>query len=50
MISRWPSVIATPTSRSSGARSTAMMPVVRGRENAASGVFFTVPLAVAMKT
>ena len=45
MISRLPSVSATPTSRSSSRRSTAMMPLVRGRENAASGVFLTVPLA-----
>ena len=27
-----------------------MMPLVRGRENAASGVFLTVPCAVAMNT
>jgi hypothetical protein len=38
-----PSVIATSTRRSSSRRSTAMMPLVRGRENADSGVFLTVP-------
>ena len=31
-------------------RSTAMMPLARGRENADSGVFFTVPWLVAMNT
>ncbi len=48
--SRVPSVMATPTSLSPGSRPTAMMPAMRGRENAESGVFFTVPVAVAMKT
>jgi len=42
-ISRCPSVSATPTSLSFSRRSTAMMPLARGRENEVSGVFFTVP-------
>ncbi len=50
MTSWLPSVIATPTSLSPGSRPTAMMPAARGRENAASGVFLTVPAAVAMNT
>jgi len=50
MTSRVPSVIATPTSLSPGSRPTAMMPADRGRENAESGVFLTVPVAVAMNT
>ena len=49
-ISRVPSVSATPTRRSSSRRSTAMMPEARGRENADSGVFLTVPRLVAMNT
>ena len=48
--SRVPSVTATSTSWSSSRRSTAMMPEARGRENADSGVFFTVPSRVAMNT
>ncbi len=45
MTSRKPSVSDTPTSLSPSSRSTAMMPAVRGRENAASDVFLTVPFA-----
>ncbi len=44
------SVMATSTSRSPSLRSTAMMPLVRGREKFVSGVFLTVPLLVAMNT
>ncbi len=50
MICRWPSVMSTPTSRSPASSSMAMMPAWRGRENASSEVFLTVPCAVAMNT
>ena len=45
-----PSVMSTPMSWSSSRRSTAMIPLVRGREKSTSGVFLTVPEAVAMNT
>ncbi len=45
-----PSVMSTPINWSSSRRSTAMIPLVRGREKSTSGVFFTVPEAVAMNT
>ncbi len=50
MICLVPSVISTPTSRSPCSSSMAMMPAWRGRENASSDVFFTVPAAVTMNT
>ena len=45
-----PSVMSTPINWSSSRRSTAIMPLDRGREKSTSGVFFTVPDAVAMNT
>ena len=45
-----PSVMATPMRWSPSSSSAAMMPFSRGLENADSGVFFTVPIAVAMNT
>src|SRR6185312_16045402 len=50
MASRLPSVMATPTRASPSFSSTAMMPLVRGREKLSSEVFFTVPSRVAMNT
>ena len=49
MTSCLPSVMATPIRKSPSSSSTAMMPLPRGLANADSGVFFTVPCAVAMK-
>ena len=45
-----PSVTATPTSVLPSSSSSARSPAARSRANCFSGVFFTVPLAVAMKT
>ena len=50
MMSRSPSVSTTPARESPSSRCTAMMPALRGRENAASSVFLTIPPRVAMKT
>ena len=50
MISRSPSVSTTPARESPSSRCTAMMPALRGRENAESAVFLTIPPRVAMKT
>ena len=50
MICSVPSVMSTPTRRSPASSSMAMMPAWRGRENASSEVFLTVPCAVAMNT
>jgi len=50
MTSRVPSVMAASTSSSPSRSSQAMMPLDRGREKSASGVFLTVPRAVAMRT
>ncbi len=50
MMSCPPSVMAAPTRKSASSRSTAMIPLGRGREKSVSGVFLTVPLAVAMNT
>ena len=49
MTSCLPSVMATPMRKSPSSSSAAMMPLPRGLANAESGVFFTVPWAVAMK-
>ncbi len=50
-ITSWrPSVIAAPIRKSPGSRSTAIRPALRGLANSGSGVFFTVPLVVAMNT
>jgi len=50
MTSQLPSVMATPIRKSPSSSAAAMMPALRGLEKSVSGVFFTVPRAVAMKT
>ena len=50
IISLEPSVISTPTKRSLSSKSIAIIPELRGRENAGNGTFFTVPYLVAMNT
>ena len=50
MTSCAPSVTAAPIKKSPSSKSTAMMPAFRGLEKSVSGVFLTVPSAVAMKT
>ena len=50
MTSRSPSVRSAPARESPSSRCTAMIPALRGRENASSRVFLTTPPRVAMTT